>query len=319
MRSRSVEVLDRHGASFATDLARLAAIEPSRVRRALRRIDESGAGDERPVRPAPRGIARDAPLAFRGSQRHVGRASRSARGRGGRYRLDPRAVGRVFMAGRRRGIRAARVGHGLARALWGLSREVVALEPSAPSWGELAPFLSRSEWRGELRRGYFVEGLSGVQYASADAAMELARLASAAADAAPLVLLCTTDPANLYGAGAPLDIELLEGGVARLPRLARQFPGPSGRPPGPDHRVVRKTIDRALVGPQADIDSALNLLPALTGPDRRILKVETYNGSRPRTAGRPRVWPNWASFAIIPAWLITPAGPRIPRDRMLET
>ena len=28
----------------------------------------------------------------------------------------------------------------------------------------------------------------------------------------------------------------------------------------------------------ADIDSALKLLPTLTGPGRRILKVETYNG-----------------------------------------
>ena len=59
-----------------------------------------------------------------------------------------------------------------------LTREVVALEPSAPSWGELAPLLSRAEWRGELRRGYFVEGLSGVQYASEEAAAELARLAA---------------------------------------------------------------------------------------------------------------------------------------------
>ena len=54
-----------------------------------------------------------------------------------------------------------------------------------PSWADLAPLLSRSEWRGELRRGYFVEGLSGVQYASADAAGELARLA-ARAGRAPL-------------------------------------------------------------------------------------------------------------------------------------
>ena len=59
-----------------------------------------------------------------------------------------------------------------------LTREVVALEPSAPAWAELAPLLSRAEWRGELRRGYFVEGLSGVQYASEEAASELGRLAA---------------------------------------------------------------------------------------------------------------------------------------------
>jgi ATP-dependent helicase Lhr and Lhr-like helicase len=40
---------------------------------------------------------------------------------------------------------------------------------------------------------------------------------------------------------------------------------------------------------QADIDSALNLLPGFTGPDRRILKVELYNGepaSQGPAAGR---------------------------------
>ena len=111
-----------------------------------------------------------------------------------------------------------------------LSREVVALEPSAPSWAELAPLLSRSEWRGELRRGYFVEGLSGVQYAS-----DRRRRASspgspsATAGAAPLVLVCTTDPANLYGAGAPLDVELLDGGVGAIAPAARQFSGPPRR------------------------------------------------------------------------------------------
>ena len=163
------------------------------------------------------------------------------------------------------------------------------MEPSAPSWGDLAPLLSRSEWRGELRRGYFVEGLSGVQYASEDAALELARLASAPADAAPLVLLCTTDPANLYGAGAPLDVELLAGGVARLPRLPSHFLVlRAGRP-----ILIIESFGKRLTGlasaSQADIDSALNLLPGFTGPDRRTLKVELYNGepaSQGPAAGR---------------------------------
>jgi ATP-dependent Lhr-like helicase len=160
-----------------------------------------------------------------------------------------------------------------------LAREVVALEPSAPSWGDLAPLLSRSEWRGELRRGYFVEGLSGVQYATEDAAEELARLAAASRDEAALVIVCTTDPANLYGAGAPFDIELLDGGVARLPRLPGNFIVlRAGRPV-----LIAESHGKRLTGlasaSRADIDSALNLLPGLTGPDRRILKVETYNGA----------------------------------------
>ncbi|MGO9922714.1 MAG: hypothetical protein ACLQIB_49465, partial [Isosphaeraceae bacterium] len=30
---------------------------------------------------------------------------------------------------------------------------------------------------------------------------------------------------------------------------------------------------------RSDIDSALNFLPSLTGPERRVLKVDTYNGA----------------------------------------
>ena len=138
--------------------------------------------------------------------------------------------------------------------------------------------------------------------ASEDAAGELARLASANADAAPLVLVCTTDPANLYGAGAPLDVELLNGGVARLPRLPGHFLVlRAGRP-----ILIIESFGKRLTGlasaSQADIDSALNLLPGFTGSDRRILTVELYTcAPQPRRARRGRRgWPSWASFAIIP-------------------
>ena len=58
-----------------------------------------------------------------------------------------------------------------------LARETAALDPWAPPWRDLVPWLARAELRGELRRGYFVEGLSGVQYATDEAAEELARRA----------------------------------------------------------------------------------------------------------------------------------------------
>jgi ATP-dependent Lhr-like helicase len=193
-----------------------------------------------------------------------------------------------------------------------VTREVVALEPAAPAWAELAPILSRSEWRGELRRGFFVEGLSGVQYATEEAAAELARLAAAGPPdlSTPLVLVCTTDPANLYGAGAPLDVELLEGGVARLPRLPGNFVVlRAGRPV-----VIIESFGKRLTGLASaraiDIDSALNLLPAFAGPDRRILKVESYNGvaaaqsvaaARLSQLGFVRDYPGMAYYAGWPA------------------
>jgi ATP-dependent Lhr-like helicase len=168
---------------------------------------------------------------------------------------------------------------GLLLARYGvLSREVVALDPIAPPWGDLAPLLSRAEWRGELRRGYFVEGLSGVQYASDEAASELARLAARPHASSPVVLVSTVDPANLYGAGAPLDVELLDGGVARLPRVPGNFLAiRDGRPV-----LIVESYGKRLTGLPwalpADLDAALELLPSLTGSTRRILKIESYNG-----------------------------------------
>jgi ATP-dependent Lhr-like helicase len=170
-----------------------------------------------------------------------------------------------------------------AAALFGrygvLTREILALEPWAPSWSDLVPLLSRSEWRGEIRRGFFVEGLSGVQFATDEAASELLRLSAASEQRDPVTWVSTTDPANLYGSAAPFDIELLGGGTARLPRL----PGNSivlrrGRPV-----LVIESYARRLTGlptsAQSDIDEALSFLPSLAGSNRRVLKVETYNAA----------------------------------------
>jgi len=276
---RLIEVLDKHGASFATDLARLAVIEPSRARRALSELLGRGlvTNDRFDAARAESG-ATLLLLAEASRSRHLASSlrarprrslSRKPEGRWSRLAapdVDPesRLLAWATILLQRYGV---------------ISREVVDLEPFAPCWGDLAPLLSRSEWRGELRRGYFVEGLSGVQYATEEAALELARLAAIPADGADLVLVSTTDPANIYGAGAPLDIELLDGGVARLPRLPGNFLVlKAGRP-----ILIVESLGKRLTGlssaSQAEIDSALNLLLGLTGPKRRILKVETYNGA----------------------------------------
>ncbi len=170
-----------------------------------------------------------------------------------------------------------------------LSRETVALDPWAPPWSELAPWLHRAEMRGEIRRGYFVEGLSGVQYALSETADELARLAGSNHDSDPIWLLNTLDPANLYGAGAPLDIPLLEGGTARLSRSASNFlVMKSGRPV-----LIVENFGRRLTGlgsaSEADLQSAVALIPQLAGPSRRVLKVETYN-TAPALASPAAPW-----------------------------
>ncbi len=91
------------------------------------------------------------------------------------------------------------------------------------------------------------------------------------------MLISTLDPANLYGAGAPLDINLLEGGTARLPRSSSNFLVLSeGRPV-----LIIEAFGKRLTGlasaSEVELKSALALVPTLAGPSRRVLKVESYN------------------------------------------
>jgi ATP-dependent Lhr-like helicase len=131
--------------------------------------------------------------------------------------------------------------------------------------------------RGEVRRGYFVEGLSGVQYAEAEAVEGLARAASHLSGSNESVFLGTLDPANLYGSGAPLDIPLLEGGTARLSRNSSNFLVLiAGRPV-----LIVEAYGRRLTGlasaSESELKRAISLLPTMAGPHRRVLKIETYN------------------------------------------
>ena len=160
-----------------------------------------------------------------------------------------------------------------------LTRETVALDPWAPPWRDLVPWLARAELRGELRRGYFVEGLSGVQYALAETAAELARHAAQGAGERTPVLLSSLDPANVYGSGAPLDVPLLEGGTARLIRATgNDLVLIAGRPV-----LIIEAQGRRLTGlawaSEEEQRAALGLLTSRTGPTRRVLKVETYNNA----------------------------------------
>ena len=74
-------------------------------------------------------------------------------------------------------------------------------ETGAWDWGLIYPELQRLEGRGDVRRGYFVAGLPGVQFALPEVVEQLRACAAARlADDEPVVLLNACDPANLYGA-----------------------------------------------------------------------------------------------------------------------
>jgi ATP-dependent Lhr-like helicase len=90
-----------------------------------------------------------------------------------------------------------------------VTHESLAQEIGAWDWGLISQELHRLELRGEVRRGYFVQGMAGVQVALPEV-VERLRAGSAdgqMAEDEPLVLMNACDPANVYGAlldAAPL-------------------------------------------------------------------------------------------------------------------
>ncbi|MDQ3998225.1 MAG: hypothetical protein M3303_14550, partial [Gemmatimonadota bacterium] len=70
--------------------------------------------------------------------------------------------------------------------------------PAVP-WRDIYHVLKRMEFRGEVRRGYFVRGLAGAQFVRPDAVEELRAAATAAEGAElPVVVIAASDPANPY-------------------------------------------------------------------------------------------------------------------------
>jgi ATP-dependent helicase Lhr and Lhr-like helicase len=77
-----------------------------------------------------------------------------------------------------------------------VTRELVRAEGIAGGFAALYPALSALETIGTARRGYFVEGLGGAQFALPGA---VERLREPDAGEAHAVVLATADPAQLYG------------------------------------------------------------------------------------------------------------------------
>jgi ATP-dependent Lhr-like helicase len=82
-----------------------------------------------------------------------------------------------------------------------LTRELVLAEGVPGGFSAIYPELAQLETLGVARRGYFVEGLGGAQFAL-PGAVERLRAQQAPEEAPPLVL-AATDPAQPYGAALP--------------------------------------------------------------------------------------------------------------------
>jgi len=282
---RLLPLLTSLGASFTTDLIRASGFEPTRVRGALEELLKRGLVTNDgfdPLRPGSNAVAEaladaaSAPLGRRaglGRPRPSLRRSRPTRPEGRWSRLTPLPAGQDDAPGDLAWSAVLLDRYGV------LTRETLALDPWAPPWRDLAACLARAELRGEVRRGYFVEGLSGVQYATAEAADTLSRLAAGPAGPCTPVLTSTMDPVNVYGSGAPLDIDLLEGGTARLSRTPGNFLVLFGGRPVLIIEAYGKRLTGLASAAEPELRAAVALLPRLARPSRRVLKVETYNGA----------------------------------------
>jgi ATP-dependent Lhr-like helicase len=159
------------------------------------------------------------------------------------------------------------------------ARELAILDPAMLPWRILYEVLSRLEMTGEVRRGFFVESLSGAQFALPDAAQMLQSLALPSHAGAPAILLHSQDPANLYGSGAPLDILLLDGGTRPLLRRAGNWLVLRAGRPVLIVEQAGKRLTTLASASQEDQAAAVALLPGILGRNgQHKLTVEEWNG-----------------------------------------
>ncbi|MBI2157491.1 MAG: DEAD/DEAH box helicase [Candidatus Rokubacteria bacterium] len=182
--------LQLRGASFAQDLTRATGLSTAEALAALWELFWAGL-----VSPDTYSAIAAATSPPRRATPH--RVARSGRRRGQTRGVLPRGpvIGRWSALGDEE--RLSPEARDEARAHLLLARYgVLARELAQGDWSALRHALLRMEYGGEVVRGYFVEGLSGEQYALADA---LPDLGAAPRRAEPHTLVSLADPANLWG------------------------------------------------------------------------------------------------------------------------
>ena len=162
-----------------------------------------------------------------------------------------------------------------------VSRELALLDELMPPWRILYEVLSQLELAGKVRRGYFVEGMSGAQFALPEAARQLQELSVPSTAVAPVLLVHSLDPANLYGSSGPFDIPQADGEPRPFTRrLGNWLVLRAGKP-----ILIIENQGRRLTSlstNQNDIAAAVACLPTILGRDktldvRRKLTVDEWN------------------------------------------
>jgi ATP-dependent Lhr-like helicase len=177
------------------------------------------------------------------------------------------------------GERVARQARQLLARYGVVTRACLDGETGSWDWRLIYQQLQRLEMRGEVRRGYFVTGLPGVQFALPDVVERLRALRDDLPDVVPPVVMNACDPANLYGPtreDGPLTAQGEPLAFARVPTTyAVQHRGlpvlvAGGR--GADLTAVQGVDEGTL-------QRALAALLDHLGRFRRRVRVETWNGA----------------------------------------
>ena len=189
--------LRRRGASFFADLTAATGAFPADLLKALWDLVWAGEVTNDTLAPL-RSYLRGPPKEDRRTP-HLGRPFRSRRigppGSEGRWSLLPEASGTPTE-------RAAALAQALLSRHGVVTRESVHAEEIAGGFAAVYPVLKAMEEAGRARRGYFVAGLGGAQFAVPGAEDRLRSFRDAPPEPATIVL-AATDPANPYGAVLP--------------------------------------------------------------------------------------------------------------------
>jgi ATP-dependent helicase Lhr and Lhr-like helicase len=162
-----------------------------------------------------------------------------------------------------------------------VTREQVLAEGIPGGFSILYDTFGQLETLGICRRGYFIEGLGGAQFAL-PGAVERLRSQRADADAAPLVL-AATDPAQPYGAALPWprrDEDAASAGARRPQRVAGAYVVLAGAEPVIYVERGGKGITTLVEADDARIRPSLEALAAFVTTGRgRKLSLEKVDGA----------------------------------------
>ncbi|MFN8507192.1 MAG: DEAD/DEAH box helicase [Dehalococcoidia bacterium] len=190
LESAIVAHLAAQGASFFADIARGTGSHPKEVLEALWELAWDGR------------VTNDTFSAVR-ALAHPRKGGPPSAPRSRASLVPPEAAGRWSLTGASGGESGTARAHAIATALlerYGVvTRETAAAEGVSGGFAAVYPVLKAMEEGGRIRRGYFIEGLGGAQFAL-PAAVERLRAERERPEEARVFVISATDPANPYGA-----------------------------------------------------------------------------------------------------------------------